>query len=136
MSINTKPILKGYDEVLKEAVFICYEPNVEDAHGEWMSKETVDRACRDFNDHLSKGSVVPNLFHMKGVDDVAEPTDSFDIKQSWVTPTDCIIGETEVLEGTWLVKLKFTNDTLWDLFLDGEVSGVSIGARGIVGNVE
>jgi len=132
-NINMTPIVKAVDELQKEAVFICYEPNIADAHDEWMSNETIERACRSFNDFLEKGVVVPNLFHMKNEGGIAEETDSFVIKQSWVTPVDCIIGETEVKEGTWLVKVKFENDTLWQLFMDGEVSGVSIGARGKVG---
>ena len=132
-NINMTPIVKAVDELKKEAVFICYEPNTVDAHDEWMSPQTIELACRSFNDFLTKGVVVPNLFHMKNELGVAESTDSFVIKQSWVTPVDCIIGTTEVKEGTWLVKVKFENETLWQLFLQGEVSGVSIGARGLVG---
>lgn len=132
-NINATPIIKSVDELLKEVVFICYEPNKLDAHGEWMSVETLAKACADFNKFLSEGTVVPNLFHMKGEDGVAEATDAFDILKSWVSPTDCIIGETHVDEGTWLVKVKFKNDMLWELFTKGEVSGVSIGATGKVG---
>jgi hypothetical protein len=132
-NINATPIIKSVDALLKEVVFICYEPNKLDAHGEWMSVETLYKACADFNRFLSEGTVVPNLFHMKDEDDVAEPTDAFDIIKSWVSPTDCIIGETFVEEGTWLVKVKFKNDQLWELFEKGKVRGVSIGATGKVG---
>ena len=132
MSIQAKPILKAVDDLKKEAVFICYEPNKLDAHGEWMSAETLLAACNEFNKHLADGVVVPNLFHTK-TDGVADATETFKVVQSWITPTDCVIGETEVIEGTWLVKVKFEDDLLWDLFLEGEVSGVSIGARGKVG---
>ena len=132
-NIQATPIIKSVEELEKMVTFICYEPNTPDAHGEWMSAETLFKACEDFNHFLEDGTVVPNLFHSKDDEGIAEATETFNIVKSWVTPTDCIIGETEVIEGTWLVKVQFTNDILWDLFLKGDVSGVSIGAIGKVG---
>ena len=133
MTINAKPIIKAVDELKREAVFIVYEPNKADAHDQWMSKETIEKACENFNQQLKAGVVVPNLFHCK-TEGVADKTDSFDITKSWVTPVDCVIGETSVSEGTWLTVVKFKNDTLWEAHLAGDVSGVSIGARGKIGN--
>lgn len=130
--MQMKSIIKAVDELKKEAVFICYEPCVVDTHGEWMSAETIEKACESFNKALSSGVLIPNLFHSKN-EDKYEPTDSFEIQKSWVTPVECVIGETEVKEGTWLVKVKYNNDILWDAFIKGDVKGVSIGGKGVVG---
>jgi len=127
---NAIPIIKSADELKREVTFIYYEPNKQDAHGDWASANTIEKACRNFNENLEKGNVVANLFHSRDDDGNIEATDSFTIQKSWVAPTDCIIGETEVIEGTWLVKVKFNNDVLWDMFLQETVSGVSFGALG------
>lgn len=127
---NAVPIIKSADELKREVTFIYYEPNKEDTHGDWASPEVIEKACENFNKNLSDGNVIPNLFHMKDEDGKYEATNSFDIQKSWVSPTDCIVGETDVEEGTWLVKVKINNDTLWNSFLKGTVSGVSFGAKG------
>lgn len=130
---NMKSIIKAVDELQKEAVFIVYEPFTVDTHGEWMSDKTIEKACESFNKSLADGVLVPNLFHSKNEEGKYESTDAFVIQKSWVTPVECVIGETPVKEGTWLTKVKFTNDVLWDYFLKGDVKGVSIGAKGVVG---
>ena len=61
--VKMKPIIKAVDELKKEAVFIVYEPNTLDAHDEWMSPETIEKAQAEFNKCYEEGIVVPNLFH-------------------------------------------------------------------------
>jgi hypothetical protein len=120
------------DEVLKSEEMISYEvvyePNVKDAHGEWMSTETVAKACEDFNNYLEAGVVQPNLFHQAN-------TDTFTIEKSWIVPEiDMIVEATgeKVSAGTWIAKIKYNNDDLWTLKKSGAVGGVSIGAIGKV----
>lgn len=107
---------------------VVYEPNVKDAHGEWMSTETVAKACEDFNKHLAAGVVQPNLFHEVN-------TDSFTIEKTWIVPEiDMIVEETgeKVSAGTWVAKIKYNDDNLWTLKKAGIIGGVSIGAMGKV----
>lgn len=120
------------DQVLKAEEMISYEvvyePNVKDAHGEWMSVETVAKACDDFNQYLESGVVQPNLFHQ-------ENTDSFTIEKSWIVPEiDMVVEATgeKVKAGTWIAKIKYNSDHLWTLKKAGIVGGVSIGAIGKV----
>lgn len=107
---------------------VVYEPNVKDAHGEWMSVETVAKACDDFNQYLESGVVQPNLFHQ-------ENTDTFTIEKSWIVPEiDMVVEATgeKVKAGTWIAKIKYNSDHLWTLKKAGIVGGVSIGAIGKV----
>lgn len=116
-------VIKSEEMISYEVV---YEPNTKDAHGEWMSTETVAKACEDFNKYLEDGTVQPNLFHM-------ENTDLFKIEKSWVVPEiDMIVEATgeKVKAGTWVVKIKYENEDLWTLKKAGVVGGVSIGAVG------
>lgn len=130
------PILKSADELLKEVTFVYYEPNVLDAHGEWCSEATLVKACDNFNENIEKGVVVPNLFHSKSEDGSYAATSTFSVVDSWINKVECIIGDQPVSEGTWLVKVKFKSEALWDLFMEGKVSGVSLGGKGVVGSVE
>ena len=63
---------------------VVYEPNVKDAHGEWMSEKTIQKACENFNKNLEKGVVQPNLFHLKD-------TDLFTIEDTWIQKTKQVI---------------------------------------------
>ena len=127
-----QPIIKTADPLKREVTFVYYEPDVPDAHGQYANKETIAKGCTNFNENLEKGNIRANLFHDKGEDGIHTETDSFSILKSWINPEDCEMGGQKVTEGTWLVKVKFENDYLWDLFETGEVRGVSMGARGHV----
>lgn len=126
----------GYDVVENEAppqeemvsIEVVYEPDTLDGHGEWMSKDTVRKACESFNENLEKGVVKSNLFHMKD-------TELFTIEKSWIhEELDCIVkgSEQELKAGTWVAKIKFHNQELWELRKAGVVQGVSIGGLGMV----
>lgn len=107
---------------------VVYEPLIKDAHGEWMSESTIEKACNNFNKNLEKGIVSPNLFHLKD-------TDTFTIESTWVQKElDVKVVQTgEVIKaGTWIAKIKYNDDALWQLKKQGIIGGVSIGCTGIV----
>lgn len=107
---------------------VVYEPLVKDAHGEWMSEATIEKACENFNKNLEKGIVSPNLFHLK-------ETDAFTIESTWVQKElDVKVVQTgEVIKaGTWIAKIKYNDEALWDLKKQGVIGGVSIGGRGMI----
>lgn len=107
---------------------VIYEPFVKDAHGEWMSDKTIEKAMVNFNKNLADGVVQPNLFHLKN-------TDSFTIESSWVQKElDVQVVQTGELikAGTWVAKIKYNDDNLWKLKKAGVIGGVSIGAKGVI----
>ena len=122
---KTLPTINPLNEEEMVAVEVVYEPNVPDSDGQWMSPETVRKACADFNDKLSTGEVKPNLFHSLN-------TESFEIQKSWINEVDCVIGDQLVPEGTWICSLKYKSQKLWEMKKAGEVGPVSIGANGAV----
>lgn len=125
-----KMIVKSLRDEERISVEIVYEPYVLDEHEEWMSEETIAKACANFNDNLASGNLKPNLYHI-----VDEP-DKLEILKSYVMPCDCIIGKTEVKKGTWVAEIKWHDPILWkkrsvpDENGDLEIAGVSIGAKG------
>ena len=118
-------------EILKEEMVsyeVVYEPNVKDAHDQWMSEKTIQKACENFNKNLAAGVVQPNLFHLKD-------TDMFTIEDTWVQKElDVVVEATgEVIKaGTWVAKVKYNDPTLWELKKSGVIGGVSIGGRGVI----
>lgn len=105
---------------------VVYEPDTLDAHGEWMSKETLTKACEDFNKHLASGDVHANLFHV-------QDTELFSIEDTWIQKElDVVVPQTgqPIKAGTWVAKLKYNDEDLWNLKKSGVLGGVSIGAKG------
>lgn len=134
MSLKEKMIslLKEYgilkaDETQKEEMVsyeVVYEPDTEDSHGHWASRETLEKACENFNENLKKGIVKSNLFHV-------QDTEDFTILDTWIQKElDVLVEETgeKIKAGTWVAKLKYHDEDLWELKKSGVLGGVSIGA--------
>lgn len=120
--LNKVEVLKALDDEQMIAVDVVYQPDVIDAHGHWMSKETVAKACENFNQNLSTGNVKPNLYH-------ALHTDKFEITKSWINQVDAVIGDQLVPAGTWLAETKFNDPALWEMKKSGEIQGISVGMK-------
>lgn len=110
-------IAKSVNEELKQATFIVMVPEEVDLHGDVTTEDEVRKACHNFNKFCMKA----NLFHLV-------QTDTFEIAESYIAPTDFILGDKFVKKGTWLCTLQVLDDELWQLIKSGEVNGVSIGA--------
>lgn len=107
---------------------VVYEPDTKDAHDQWMSKETLEKACENFNENLREGKVKANLFHLK-------ETEMFTVEDTWIHKEfDVTVAETgqPIKAGTWVAKIKYHDKDLWDLKKAGVLGGVSIGAKGVV----
>jgi hypothetical protein len=107
---------------------IVYEPLVKDAHGEWMSEETLQLACDNFNVNLEKGIVQSNLFHLQN-------TDKFTIESTWIQKEfDVVVDATgeKIKAGAWVCKIKYHDEDLWTLKKEGVIGGVSIGGKGSI----
>lgn len=112
-------VIKSVNEELKQALHVVYQPNTPDLHGEWMSEETIRKACHSFNLHCRKA----NLFHRV-------ETDKVEIVESYILPTDTEINGTKVVKGSWLAVLQYKDDELWEMEKSNDIQGISIGARG------
>lgn len=107
---------------------VIYEPDTLDAHNEWASKETLEKACDNFNNNLKNGVVKSNLFHLYD-------TDGFTIEDTWIHKEfDVTVVETgqPIKAGTWVAKIQFNDPDLWELKKAGVLGGVSIGGKGII----
>jgi hypothetical protein len=119
------PITKATDEELKQATFIVMAPDEVDLHGDITTEQEVRKACHNFN----KYSMKANLFHLV-------ETNTFEFCESYVCPSDFVLGDKFVKKGTWVATVQCLDDSLWELIKSGEINGLSIGALAAVETIE
>ena len=124
-AVSTVQVVKSVNEELKQATFIVMIPDEVDLHGDITSEDEVRKACHNFNKFCGQA----NLFH------VAQ-TEKFEFAESYIAPTDFVLGDKFVKKGTWLTTLQILDDTLCELVKSGEINGVSIGAIASVTTIE
>jgi hypothetical protein len=113
------------DKLLRQVTWIVMEPDTEDLHGDITSEEEVRKACFNFN----KTAWNANLYHEKDTKD-------FYYLENYILPLGGEIGGQEVKKGSWLATVQFATEELWQDYLSGKVSGLSIGARGFKKQIE
>lgn len=123
--IGKIPVAKSVNEELKQATFVVMAPNEVDLHGDITSTDEVRKACHNFN----KFCQTANLFHLV-------QTESFEFCESYIAPTDMVLGDKIVVKGTWLATVQCLDDGLWELIKSGEINGLSIGAVATVETLE
>lgn len=107
---------------------VVYEPDTVDSHGHWMSKDTLEKGCSEFNKNLKEGIVKSNLFHL-------EDTDMFTVEDTWIHKEfDVSVDATgeKIKAGTWISKIQYHDENLWKLKKANVIGGVSIGAKGFL----
>lgn len=123
--IDSIPIAKAVNEELKQATFVVLVPDEVDLHGDTYSSEEVRKAAHSFNQYCGKA----NLLHLV-------ETNSFSFVESYIAPADMVVGETYVKKGSWLAVTQFHDDDVWEGVKSGEYTGLSIGAKAFVQNLE
>ena len=128
--IGTVAVLKAVNDEKRLATFVVLEPQddsglTSDLHGDYYSAETVEKACRSFNEQSKRA----NLFH-------AVETNGFTFVESYITPADMVINETFIKKGTWLATIHVSEEPeyefIWQGIKSGEYNGLSIQAMGTV----
>lgn len=117
-------IVKSRNQEKKQVTFVVMVPEEVDAHGDITSAEEIAKACHNFNTFCG----VANLFHMV-------ETDTFDIVESYIAPTEFTLDEHLIKQGTWLAVLQVKDETVWELIKSGDLCGLSIGAIGVATSI-
>ena len=121
---NQKIITKSVNEELMQVTYVAMKPGV-DLHGDETSLEDVRLAKESFN----KSAMRANMFHV-GM------TDSFDIIESYLCPTDVELNTHPVMKGEWLVTIQVHDIELWRMIKEDEITGVSISAMAMTEDLE
>jgi Putative phage serine protease XkdF len=116
-NVKTVPVIKSIREELRQATFITMVPDEVDLHGDITTEEEVRKACFNFNKFCRKA----NLFHMA-------KTELFEFCESYIMPTDIVLGDRFIKKGTWVQTIQCNDTDLWNKVKSGEFNGLSIGA--------
>lgn len=124
-------IIKSSESITTDQMIsyeVVYEPNVKDAHGEWMTADTIKEGRDNFEKNLQAGNVKENLFHLS-------PTTDFTIEKTWIQEEfDVVVLGTDqkITAGSWVAKIKYNSEELWSLKKAGIVGGLSIQCSGYI----
>lgn len=99
------------------------KPMDSDAHDQGMTEEEIRKMVDNINTNIHK--ISGNIGHVFN-------TDGFYFVKAWVNECECMIGSEFVPEGQPIIKVQFTDETLWSMRKTGQLQGLSIGALGVI----
>lgn len=113
--------IKGSEKEQQIVTGIVYEPNEIDAHDEYMTAETIEKAAYTF---LSKYRKIDTQHDFNLTNN--------EIVESWVAKNDENISGQSVKKGTWLMSVKINDNQTWSKIKNGDITGFSLAGVGTV----
>lgn len=90
------------DDPQKLVYGVVYEPETEDAHGDYMDAETIEKAAHSFMEDYQQIDKQHDF-----------TTSAGKVVESYVAPVDMTIEDTTISKGTWVLVTKAT-DEMWE----------------------
>lgn len=102
----------------KQIVYgVVYEPDVEDAHGDSMTAEEIEKAAHGFMERQ-------NTYNIDKQHDL--DADKGYVVESYIAPVDMTLGDQEIKKGSWVAGVKVTDADTWEQIEKGEITGFSM----------
>ncbi|MCY7500703.1 XkdF-like putative serine protease domain-containing protein [Bacillus pumilus] len=117
-------VLAKADDAQRLVYGIVYEPNVADAHGDYMTPEEIEKAAHGFLKdarHIDKQHDFQD-----GVGEVVE---------SYIAPADVEVSGELIRKGSWVLVTK-ASDEIWEQIQKGEITGYSMAGTADIGKQE
>ena len=112
------------DDPQKLVYGVVYEPETEDAHGDYMDAETIEKAAHSFMEDYQQIDKQHDF-----------TTSAGKVVESYVAPVDMTIEDTTISKGTWVLVTKAT-DEMWEDIQKGEFTGYSLAGTAQVEEVQ
>ncbi|WP_214783256.1 XkdF-like putative serine protease domain-containing protein [Exiguobacterium sp. s183] len=108
------------DEAQQIVYGVVYEPDVVDAHGDFMDASEIEKAAHVF------------LKEFRNIDKQHDFTSKVgEVIESYIAPADFELGGQTVTKGTWMMAVKVVDD-VWQSIQKGEYTGFSLAGYGNV----
>ena len=108
------------DEAQQIVYGVVYEPDVVDAHGDFMTADEIEKAAHVF------------LKEFRNIDKQHDFTSKVgEVIESYIAPADFELGGQTVTKGTWMMAVKVVDD-VWTGIQKGEYTGFSLAGYGNV----
>lgn len=111
---KTVKILIKEEDPQKLVYGVVYEPNVEDAHDDFMTEAEIEKAAHQF---LKDSRNIDTQHNFE--------SGSGEVVESYIAPADIEIGDNVITKGSWVLVTKAT-DEIWDSIQKGEITGYSM----------
>jgi hypothetical protein len=113
-----KSIVIAKADKAKQIVYgVVYEPDVVDAHGDFMTAEEIEKAAHAFMESQ----------HTHNIDKQHDlEADEGYVVESYIAPIDMQLGDQEIKKGSWVAGVKVTNAETWAAIEKGEITGFSM----------
>lgn len=119
-NVETDVRLLKRDEAQQIVYGVVYEPDVVDAHGDFMDAEEIEKAAHVF------------LKEFRNIDKQHDFTSKVgEVIESYIAPADFELGGQTVTKGTWMMAVKVVDD-VWQSIQKGEYTGFSLAGYGNV----
>ncbi|WP_144483269.1 XkdF-like putative serine protease domain-containing protein [Bacillus pumilus] len=117
-------VIAKADDAQRLVYGIVYEPNVADAHGDYMTPEEIEKAAHGF---LKDAREIDKQHDFQGgVGEVVE---------SYIAPSDFEMGDEMIKKGSWVLVTK-ASDEIWNQIQKGEITGYSMAGTADIGKQE
>ncbi|MGN7945802.1 XkdF-like putative serine protease domain-containing protein [Bacillus sp. 22446] len=117
-------VIAKADDAQRLVYGIVYEPHVEDAHGDYMTPEEIEKAAHGF---LKDAREIDKQHDFQGgVGEVVE---------SYIAPSDFEMGGEVIKKGSWVLVTK-ASDEIWEQIQKGEITGYSMAGTADIGKQE
>ncbi|QEO62949.1 phage portal protein [Bacillus altitudinis] len=117
-------VIAKADDAQRLVYGIVYEPHVEDAHGDFMTPEEIEKAAHGF---LKDAREIDKQHDFQGgVGEVVE---------SYIAPSDFEMGGEVIKKGSWVLVTK-ASDEIWEQIQKGEITGYSMAGTADIGKQE
>lgn len=116
----TADIVKANTEK-REVTGVVLQPEVTDAQGDIIGEDVIEQAAGDFLASFNKSTTL-GLQHKAF-------NKRFELRQSFIAPSDMVIANKTVRKGSWLMVVKVLDDKVWQAVKDAKVTGFSIGGK-------
>lgn len=100
---------------------IVLQPDIVDAHGDFMKEDVVKAAAYKFLSNINKTTKL-GLQHKNF-------KKKFELLESYIAPQNLKINGKEIKKGTWIITVKVLDKTIWNKVKNGEITGFSIGGK-------
>lgn len=107
--------IKKTDKMLQVVYGEVYIPGVPDAHNEYMTAETVREMAYNF---MRKQNLLAIDTQHDNVENGCCVVESFIVRA----------GDTDFIEGSWVIAIHVPDSELWDKIVEGELNGFSLEA--------
>lgn len=115
------------DEEKQIAYGPVLEPDLPDAQGDVMSVEDIEKAAHRFMLKAQLGRASADGINHE----IWVGHSKAHVVESWIAHEDMTHGGDTIRKGTWMLGVHLADPALWDSVKKGELTGFSIGGRGI-----